>query len=227
MTIFLVIAFVVALAATQWYFTRQRRREAQKARSAVRFVEVGPSAQPAGDVLFHPGHTWVQVHGDGLASVGATAFAANFAGQIERVELPSEGRSLRQADRGWSLVSRGGRRLELAMPLGGRVLAVNPEILRDPELIQRRPYDLGWILRVKPRTSGRALRNLLPLRAAQAWVDAARTAVTSRLARVSTVSAFDGGEWVTAFGEWLEDEDWRELYHDLFPQLPAPLEDEL
>lgn len=222
MTIFFVLATLVLLVTGQWFFTRQRRREADRARSAVRFIEVGPSAQPAEDVLFHPGHTWVQPHGDGLASVGVTAFAGNFAGHLDRVELPSEGRRLHQADPAWSLVSKGGRRLDLAMPIDGRVLAVNPDVVRDPTLLQRRPYDLGWILRVKPRHAAGARRNLLSLSAAQAWIDAARNAVTSRLARVSTVTAYDGGEWVPAFGEWLEDEDWLELRSDLFPEFLDP-----
>lgn len=221
MTIFLVLATLVVLVTGQWFFLRQRRREADRARSAVRFIEVGPSAQPAEDVLFHPGHTWVQVHGDGLASVGATAFASNFAGQIDRVELPSEGRRFRQADPAWSFVSKGGRRLDMAMPVDGRVLAVNPEVVRDPSLLQRRPYDLGWILRIKPRSPAGARRNLFSLGAAQAWLDAAKAAVTARLASVSTVTAYDGGEWVPAFGEWLEDRDWSELRHELFPELPA------
>ena len=221
MTIFFVLATLVLLVTMQWFFTRQRRREADRARSAVRFIEVGPSAQPTEDVLFHPGHTWVQPHGDGLASVGVSAFAGNFAGQLDRVELPAEGRRLRQADQGWSLVSKGGRRLELAMPIEGRVLAVNPEVVRDPTLLQRRPYDLGWILRVRPRDAAGSRRNLFSLSAAQAWIDAAKNAVTSRLANVSTVTAYDGGEWVQGFGEWLEDGDWSELRHELFPEIPA------
>jgi len=223
MTIFLLVAMVVALFTTQWLFTRHRRREASRARSAVRFIETGPSPQPAEDVLFHPGHSWVQVHGDGLASVGTTAFAANFVGQIDRVELPEEGRRLSKAETAWSLVSKGGRRLELAMPIDGRVLAVNPAVLGDPELLQRRPYDVGWILRVKPHRTADSLRELLPLQAAQAWFDAARTAITSRLSPLTTASAFDGGEWTPAFGELLDDEDWLDLRQGLFPAPPRHL----
>jgi len=221
MTVFFVLATVVVLVTAQWYFSRLRQRQADLARSAVRFIELGPTSRPADDVLFHPGHTWVQVHGDGLASVGVTAFAGNFAGQIDRVELPSEGRRLHHAEPGLSIVSKGGRRLDLAMPLDGRVLAVNPEVARDPTLLQRRPYDLGWILRVKPRRPAIARRKLYPLAAAQAWLDTAKAAVTQRLARVSTVTAYDGGEWVPAFGEWLEDEDWGALRRELFGEPPV------
>lgn len=226
MTVFLLIAMVVALATSQWYFLRQRRRAAEKARNAVHYVELGPTAEPAADMLFHPGHTWVQVHGDGLASVGLTSFAANFAGEIDALEAPPEGQRLRQAERAWSVVSKGGRRLELTMPIDGRVLAVNPAVLRDPTLLQRRPYDLGWILRVKPRRASAALRNLLTLRTAQSWFDAARVAVTSRLARTSTVPAYDGGEWAPGFGAWLEKRDWLALRSDLFPEPHAPHERE-
>jgi len=223
MTFFLVLATLVLLVTAQWYLARHQRRQAAQARSAVQYTELGPANLPAKNVLFHPGHTWVQVHGDGLASVGVTAFAGNFAGELASVELPLEGRRVRKADRAWSLFSKGGRRLDMALPIEGRVLAVNPEVVRDPTLIQRRPYDLGWILRIKPRSASGALRDLFSLEAAQAWIDAAAAAVTARLARTpAAATAYDGGEWLPAFGERLEDADWFELRDDLFGEASAP-----
>ena len=226
MTALLVFAMAALMVTAHWYFSRQRRRVADRARSAVQFVEVGPSSLPADGALFHPGHTWVQLHGGGLASIGATAFAANFAGDVARIETPPQGRKLRQADKALTFVSNNGRRLDLPMPIDGEVLAVNADLRRDPGLTQRRPYDQGWVLRVRPRNVQAAARNLMPVAAARRWLDSTREAVAARVSALQGATAFDGGEWSPAFGERLAEKDWTELRRELFPIIQRGAADE-
>jgi glycine cleavage system H protein len=217
MAYLLVIATAVALATARWFIRRERAFAAARARAGVRLGGLSPSAAPSEDLRFHPGQTWLQVHGDGLVSVGATAFAANFAGELAQVRVPTEGKRCRASGPGLTLVSKSGRELDLPLPVTGRVLAVNPAVLEDPGLIQQRPYDVGWILRLRPRHLATSLQNLLPRRVAEVWSDALRNAVTTRLTRLSGVPAFDGGDWSRAFGEQLTDEDWSTLRDELFP----------
>lgn len=217
MTAFLVLCMVCIALAAHLYLTRQRQRAAARARSAVRFVEVAPSIGPAADQRFHPGHTWVQRHDERLASVGVSALAANFVGELQSIEAPAEGSRLEPDARALTLVAKNGRRLRLPVPIGGKVLAVNDALARDPALVQRRPYDQGWILRLKPRG---ASEELAPPSVAQRWFDQARAALSARLSPVPSTVAFDGGEWVHAFGERLDDDEWRALRDELFAARP-------
>jgi glycine cleavage system H protein len=222
MTAFLVLCMAVIVLAAHLFLTRQRQRAAARARGAVRFVEALPSALPAADQRFHRGHTWVQRHDERLASVGVSSLAANFIGEIAAIEAPAEGSKVGVGERAVTLVAKNGRRLSLPVPVGGKVLAVNDELVRDPALVQRRPYDKGWVLRVKPEKLERAVAELAPVAVAQQWFDSARAALTARLSPVPATVAFDGGEWVPAFGERLDDEEWSELKRELFaPRAPA------
>lgn len=216
MTALLVFCMVAVAVAAHLYLTRQRQRASARARIAVRFVDAIPSAEPAADLRFHPGHTWVQRHDERLASIGVSALAANFIGELGSIEAPNEGAKLEADQRACTLVAKNGRRLRLPMPIGGKVLAVNDELARDPALVQRRPYDKGWILRVRPNRAAEVGTALAAPELAQRWFDAARAAVSARLSPIPVSVAFDGGEWVPAFGERLDDEEWNELRRELF-----------
>ena len=219
MTPLLVLITFAAILGVELAVQHRRRTVALAARAR----DLGPAvagsfpAKLPPDILLHAGHTWVQTHNGDLASIGATDLAANFVGTVSSVALPKEGQRLRPGDSAWTLISTKNRRLKQAMPIDGKVLAVNRELLRHPGLVQRAPYESGWILRVKPRDLGKSRVNLFAGTAAGMWLEAARTAVMKRLTPALGAVAQDGGEWVTAFGDHLPDDVWRALERDLFP----------
>jgi glycine cleavage system H protein len=219
MTPILVLATFVAIMLVQWSLQVRRKRAAAmaRARSPIPLAEGIPGAQRLKDFLFHAGHTWVRVHDDGLASVGTTDFASNFTGQLSSIKLPREGARLHQGEPAWTLISSRDRRLKQVMPIEGKVLAVNSDLLEDPELAQRAPYESGWILRVRPRNLESSIQNLMPDTTARGWLDAVVASITAHLSPALGSLAQDGGEWATGFGDRLEEEDWQSLKDDLFP----------
>lgn len=224
MTALLVFSMVCVALAAHLYLTRQRRRIADRARAAVRFVTEAPLGAPSAAQRFHRGHTWVERHEPRLASIGVSSLAANFIGELNSIELPREGSKVEPDERAVTLVAKNGRRLSLPLPIGGKVLAANAELGKDPALVQRRPYDQGWLLRVAPRTES---PELAPLAVAQRWFDDARAALSAKLSPVPATVAFDGGDWVQAFGERFDDEEWRELRREIFgAREPAPVHPE-
>ena len=124
MTPILVIVTFTVIILVQWYLEVRRKRLTEYAR-AQGPIPLAPLAAGAGRLagfLFHPGHTWAHVHQDGLVSIGTTDFASNFAGDLSAVELPKEGRRIRQGERAWTFISTKNRRLEQTMPVDGRVV---------------------------------------------------------------------------------------------------------
>jgi glycine cleavage system H protein len=219
MTAILVITMVITVLLVEWYLVAKRQRIAERARArvAIPLAEGAFPHKPPKDFLYHPGHTWVRVHDDKLVSVGATDFAMHFTGQLAAAQLPKEGARLQQGDPAWTLISARGRRVRQEMPIDGKVLAVNEELLRHPELGLRAPYDKGWILRVQPRDLKNSIRNLFSGTAAAAWNDAARASIAERLSPALGALAHDGGEWLEGFGDRLDDGDWEALRRELFP----------
>jgi CheY-like chemotaxis protein len=134
---------------------RQARLEAQR-RPRVRVVtpgfaetvEAGEFCVPGGAFL-SDGHTWARIETSGEVRVGLDDFARQALGTIERVELAAEGTSVRRGD---PLVTlhRDRATVQLAAPLAGRVTAVNPALLTDPELLGRSAYGDGWFCLLDP-----------------------------------------------------------------------------
>lgn len=188
--------------------------------SRRRRMEVAASTLgPAADLFFHRGQTWARRRGPALVEVGATELATNFTGELDAVELPEPGSTLRQGDPVWTMVARNGRRLTQTMPVTGRVVEVNPALVDSPDLTQTSSYTLGWMLRLRPSFLGSGLDDLLHGTKAEEWLDTSRAKVTASLCSAVGAVAHDGGLWVRAFGDQLEDEQWDRLRDELFPSV--------
>lgn len=212
--IVVLLTFAAFVAADLLLGRRQAAEEAATASAPAR----GGAAWSPDLLLFHAGHGWARVSPDGeRAAVGADEFAPRFAGRLAAVELPREGVHMRQGETAVVLVSERGRRLAIEMPLEGDVLEVNTALLREPERMQRSPYEAGWALQIRPRRLARSLPNLLPNGLARAWLDAVKSRLTTRLSPLG-VLATDGGEWADAFGDRLDDASWEDLRRELFPR---------
>ncbi len=92
-------------------------------------------------------HEWVQIEGD-TATVGITDFAQHELGDIVFVEVDTIGETLDKEETFGSIeavktVS------DLFMPVGGEVLEFNEELEDTPDIINKDPYDKGWIIKIK------------------------------------------------------------------------------
>lgn len=212
MAVVLVLMTFAVFLLVDWLLVRQHRKIRERELRLVR-------ADADGDVgpLFHPGHAWVRLSPDGTATLGTSEFAAHFAGELRSVALPEPGVRLRQGGRGWTFRSGRDRELDIPSPIDGTVVAVNRDIVRDPNLSQSFPYDAGWLIKVRPRRLARGTRNLLRGETAGRWLDAVRDVVTGRLGRSVGAVAYDGGAWAPGFGDQIDDRTWRALRCELFP----------
>jgi glycine cleavage system H protein len=219
MVVILVVLTFAVIILGEIYLMRRRNRARKIALASVpdRLTETDPVPENSEDLFFHPGHTWARAAPRGMATVGVSDFAANFAGDLLAVELPKAGRRLRQGEPVCTLTSKRGRRLDLLMPVAGEILAVNPKLRGDPGIVQRHPYGIGWLLCVRARKLRDDVRNLLHGGAASMWRDANRASLTAQLTPSLGVMAHDGGIWTAAFGDLLGDDAWKSVKKDLFP----------
>ncbi len=103
-------------------------------------------AQPA-DLLYSKEHEWVRVQ-DGVATVGITDYAQNSLGDIVYVELPRVGASIEQFG-SIGVVESVKAVSDLFTPVGGEVTEVNGSLENDPALVNREPFEGGWMFKVK------------------------------------------------------------------------------
>ena len=214
----LVLVSFILIASIRWYLMTERNKAAEAARAygPIPVPHDGPAKIPASDLFYHPGHTWVYVHDDQMVSVGTTDFASQFAGNLAKVKLPREGMRMQKGDPAWTLISKKRRRLDQTMPIEGKVIAVNSELIEDPNLAQSSPFEHGWILRVRPRHLMSNVQNLISAESAKKWTSSVRSRISAQLSPALGIVAQDGGEWSNAFGDRLTDEAWDSIREDLF-----------
>lgn len=92
-------------------------------------------------------HEWANLNGN-MARVGITDYAQHKLGDITYVELPEIGKKVKQGE-----VLNGIESVKAASdvyaPLSGEVVKVNTALENDPGLINKSPYDDGWIVEIK------------------------------------------------------------------------------
>lgn len=99
------------------------------------------------DLRYSKTDEWVRVEGD-IATIGITDYAQSELGDIVYVELPEPGRVL-QAEEMFGTVESVKAVADLYAPVAGEVVETNPAVTESHELLNRSPYDEGWLIKVK------------------------------------------------------------------------------
>ncbi|MFA5328625.1 MAG: glycine cleavage system protein GcvH [Prolixibacteraceae bacterium] len=91
-------------------------------------------------------HEWISVEGE-VATVGITAFAQGELGDIVFVEIETEGETLDKGET-FGTIEAVKTVSDLFMPVGGKVLEINPDLEDSPELVNKDPYGQGWLIKI-------------------------------------------------------------------------------
>ena len=92
-------------------------------------------------------HEWVKLEGT-LAVVGITDHAQEALGDITFVDLPAVGKAVTQG-RECAVIESVKAAADLFAPVSGTVAEVNTPLADTPEIVNRSPYDQGWVFKVK------------------------------------------------------------------------------
>ncbi len=110
------------------------------------------------NLLYTESHEWVRVVDD-LATIGITDFAQHELGEIVYLELPDEGGKV-SASEPCGTIEAVKSAEDLISPVSGKVEEKNAEVEESPDLINRSPYEDGWLYRVRLSVADE-LENLL------------------------------------------------------------------
>jgi glycine cleavage system H protein len=98
------------------------------------------------DLRYTVSHEWVRIKGQ-VATVGITDFAQQQLSDLTFVELPDVDDEVSLSDE-VAVVESVKAASDIYAPVTGRVLDVNQEVLKAPELINADPYGEGWLFRI-------------------------------------------------------------------------------
>ena len=91
-------------------------------------------------------HEWIKVEGN-TGIVGITDFAQHQLGDIVFVDVATVGETLAEGDK-FGTIEAVKTVSDLFMPLDSEVIEFNDALNDEPELINKDPYNAGWIVKV-------------------------------------------------------------------------------
>jgi glycine cleavage system H protein len=90
---------------------------------------------------------WVKEEKKGIYSVGMMSLLAALTYPLYSIRVKPVGTVL-EFDDNLATVEAGKRIATFPTPLSGKIVAINEEVLKDPELVNRKPYTY-WIAKIK------------------------------------------------------------------------------
>jgi glycine cleavage system H protein len=106
------------------------------------------------NLLYTKDHEWVLIEGD-TAVIGITDFAQGELGDIVYVEITTEGDEVDAGDI-FGTVEAVKTTSDLFMPVKGTVTEFNDSLNNNPENVNKDPYGVGWIIKIKLSDSDRS-----------------------------------------------------------------------
>ena len=92
-------------------------------------------------------HEWVLIDGD-VVTIGITEFAQGELGDIVFVEIETEDEDL-DKEEVFGTIEAVKTVSDLYMPVTGKVIEVNPALEDQPDLVNKEPFDGGWMIKVQ------------------------------------------------------------------------------
>ncbi|MBM3895050.1 MAG: glycine cleavage system protein GcvH [Thaumarchaeota archaeon] len=96
---------------------------------------------------FTQDHEWVELSGD-TATVGISNFAQDQLGDIVSIEFPEISSKFKQKE-AMAIVDSVKASSDIYCPMDGTIIEINKNLQDHPELINKSPYDEGWMLKLK------------------------------------------------------------------------------
>lgn len=172
------------------------------------------------EYYYHNGHAWAKLEEKDLVKIGIDDLTQKIMGSIDEIEPPALGKNLKQGEVVWK-IRHGQRKLRQLSPLGGTVVEVNEKVKKDPSLMNRSPYEEGWVLKIKPKALGEELPKLMDSLQMKIHFDQLKATLRSSFNHETLGTVYgDGEEILSSAAERLDEKWWRILVTQLFRSSP-------
>jgi len=105
-------------------------------------------------------HEWAKVQTDNTVKIGITDYAQKSLHEIVYVELPEVGLTVNQMMPIGTVESIKSV-AEVYSPISGEIIKVNEKLIDSPELVNKSPFNDGWIVIIKPKALNEELKRLM------------------------------------------------------------------
>ena len=114
------------------------------------------------DLKYTETHEWLKLDGD-KARIGITDHAQSELTDIVFVEFPEIGKEVNKGDE-ICVVESVKSVSEIYAPVSGKIININKKLEDEPEIINKSPYDDGWLIELEIKDESQ-VNNLLDAQA--------------------------------------------------------------
>ena len=111
------------------------------------------------ELLCSKTHEFVYPENNGYV-IGLTDYAVEQLGDIVFVELPAVDTEFQKGDV-FGTVESVKAASEIYMPVGGKVVEINEQLIESPELLNESPMDRAWLIKIESSTYAEDSEDLL------------------------------------------------------------------
>jgi len=117
--------------------------------SVIEVKAKGKTYLVATDRRYTESDEWALLESSGVIRVGITDYAQKELKDIVAVELPQIGRVVKKGEE-IGVIDSVKATSPYYAPISGKIVSVNKELERSPELLNKDPYGVGWIVVIEP-----------------------------------------------------------------------------
>ena len=112
-----------------------------------------------GGVFISKAHVWLNIDQTGKVKLGIDDFAKKIIGKINGIDSPNLGMELSVGQTIFS-IKQGNKRISFPSPISGKVLRVNEELCKTPDILDNSPYASNWLCELDCNNLDEELKNL-------------------------------------------------------------------
>jgi len=123
-------------------------------------------------LLYTPDHIWIMVTPEGNIRVGLSDYAQRHLKGIAGIQADPIGSEVKKKEP-FGVVETWMFMFDLYSPISGKIIKINKALQDEPYIINKDPYDAGWIAEIKPNnliTLEEELRHLMKQQEYKTWV---------------------------------------------------------
>jgi len=97
-------------------------------------------------LLYAESHEWIKVEGN-IGTIGISDHAQHALGSVVFIELPKLGKVIKKGE-SFGAVESVKAASDLYLPVSGKVIEINEDLERSPEMLNDNPYG-SWVIKVE------------------------------------------------------------------------------
>jgi len=162
------------------------------------------------DYFYHQGHSWVAPDSKEIVTVGVDDFTQKFLGKPVKISVPKIGDQIKQGEKSMQF-QIDSKSIDILSPVDGEVIEINKKAIDTPDLVNKEPYNDGWLLKVRVPKMSKNLKNLLSGKIAKAWMEDTVEQISKTMTADVGIVMQDGGVPISGFVKEISKEKWEDI----------------